>query len=157
MVKQYVYVDSAATLQDLVVVNGNKIRLDINGLLMGLSRYALISLIQLKYISQVDLDYGGMTLKISTDTTNQISLNKMDSTLAICQFEPTAGDTFNYKAPSNVFQLMIAGNVQQLELYFADNMGNVISLDDASFACVLELETPDVGLPVREYIKSIVA
>ena len=156
MVKQYVYIDTAAIANgDLVKkINNDTLRLNINGLLSDLPPYALVSLQQLEFISDIDLS-SGLVAKLKNGTSNQMNLNKTDSVLGVCTFEYTKGTFYHYKEPNVSFPLMISGNIQQLELYFADNENASIILTDKKLSMVLCIESPDPGGPQAEYRRAI--
>lgn len=155
MVKQYIYVDSAAALlNELVLFQGNHIKLNINGLLSDLPPYALISVKQLQFVSPNDFA-NGLILKITNGVSNQMNLNRRDSVLGICPFEYTKGTNYHFQEANISFPVMIAGNIQQIEIYFADCLGSEIALAGVTFCLVLEVETPDVGEPVKEYRKAM--
>lgn len=154
MVKQSIYFDTASTLLDLVNFGNNRLRINVNGLLNDIPPYALLRLCQLEFIAPGDLS-DGVIMKFAGDSSNHMNLNKNDSVLAICQFDYTKGTKYHYKQPEHSCQLQIAGNIQQLEFYFTDSSNQIIDLTDVLFACVIEVETPDVGEPVREYRKAI--
>jgi len=119
-------------------------------LLTSLPPYALISLHQLEYVTDTEIDQC-LVMMFSGDASNQINLNKTDSVLSLCKFDYTKGTNYHYIEPSNPMQTMISGNIQQLEFYFATSTGTILDLVDVSYAIVLQIETPDVGEPVREY------
>ena len=156
MVKQYVYIDTAAIVNgDLVkLINNDTLRLNINGLLSDLPPYALISLQQLELISDSDLP-NGLVAKLKNGTSNQMNLNKTDSVLGVCTFEYTKGTFYHYKEPNVSFPLMISGNIQQIELYFANNDNVPIQLTNVSLCIVLCIESPDPGIPQAEYRRAI--
>lgn len=156
MVKQYVYVDTKSELtSDLVTINNaEKIRLNINGLLNSLPPYALISLHQLEYITSTDVD-DGIVMMFSGDASNQMNLNKTDSVLSLCKFDYTKGSNYHYIESNTPMQIMVSGNIQQLEFYFVTSTGTILDLVDVTYAIVLQIETPDVGEPVREYRKAM--
>lgn len=156
MVKQYVYVDTkAGTSSDLVtIINAEKIRININGLLSSLPPYALISLHQLEYITSTEVNEG-LVLMFRGDASNQMNLNKTDSVLSLCKYDYTKGTNYHYIESANPMSIMISGNIQQLEFYFVTSTGTILDLVDVSFAAVLLIETPDVGEPVKEYRNAI--
>ena len=154
MVKQSIYVDSASRTLDLVTISNNRIRINFNGLLNDIPPYAMIRLLQLEYDSPVDLT-DGIIMKFAGDCSNHMNLNKSDSVLSLCVFDYTKGTQYHYKQPEITYQLMISGNVQQLEFYFSDLLNGILDLTDVVFGFVIEIETPDVGEPVREYRKAI--
>jgi len=156
MVKQYVYIDTkAANTSDLVtIINNDRIRININGLLSALPPYALISLHQLEYITATEVNTG-LIMMFSGDAANQLNLNKTDSVIGLCKFDYTKGTNYHYIESVNPMQTMISGNIQQLEFYFVDSEGTILDFVDVSFATVLQIETPDVGEPANEYRKAI--
>ena len=121
MVKQYVYIDTKAALtSDLVtIINNDRIRININGLLSALPPYALISLHQLEYITATEVNTG-LIMMFSGDAANQMNLNKTDSVLSLCKFDYTKGTNYHYIESTNPMPTMISGNIQQLEFYFVD-------------------------------------
>ena len=128
MVKQYVYVDTAATAGDLVSEQGgNTLKLNINGLLENLPPYVNVKLVQLEYITEEEL-MNGLVLKITRDASNQLNLNKTDSVLGICTFEYTrtpgggGNSAFHYENHTNNYPVTISGNIQELSFYFADTL-----------------------------------
>lgn len=160
MVKQYVYIDTKAgtsseTSSDLVkVINNERIRININGLLSSLPPYALISLHQLEYITSTEVNEG-IIMMFSGNASNQMNLNKTDSVLSLCKFDYTKGTNYHYIESANPMSIMISGNIQQLEFYFVSSTGTILDLVDVSYAIVLQIETPDVGEPTRDYRKAI--
>lgn len=155
MVKQFVYLDTASVESgDLVKLSNNVLRLSLNGLLMDVPPYAKVSLRQLQYISDSD-QADGLILKMKNGNGNQMNLNKTDSVVAICPFEYTKGTNYHYKEPNDPFPSLISGNIQSLELYFANCHNVVIPMTNVSFCMVLAVESPDVDAVQEEYRKAM--
>ena len=155
MVKQYVYVDTfAKASSDLITTSGNYLRMNINSLLKDIPPYINASVTQLEIISQDDLE-DGVVFKIKADSANQLNLNKVDSVLGILEFSYLKGTNHVYKNHRNQFNVTLSGNTSQLEVYFADSLGNVITLAGLEFMVVLEIETPDVGELNDDYRRAI--
>jgi hypothetical protein len=155
MVKQYVYVDTfAKDSSDLVTINGNYLRMNINSLLKDIPPYINLSVVQLEFISPDDLQ-NGLILKIKADSANQLNLNKVDSVLDILDFSYTKGTIHTYRNHHNKFHVTLSGNTSQIEVYFADSLGDIVPLAEKEFMIVLEIETPSVGLLTEEYRRAI--
>ena len=156
MVKQTIYIDNFSTdgNSDIITINAGAIRININGMLNDLPPYAMLSLKQLQFISNADLA-AGLIMVYKGPVTNQMNMNKGDPILAICPFDYTNGALYHYKAPEYGCQLMISGNIQQIEFGFKNVNNIAISLSGKLFGILLEIETPDVGDPVSEYRRAI--
>lgn len=155
MVKQTIYIDNhSSDNSDIITTTAQTIRININGLLTDLPPYAMLSLKQLEFISDVDLA-AGLIMVYKGAVSNQMNINKGDPVLAICPFEYVKGTNYHHKAPEYGCPLMISGNIQQIEFGFV-NVNNIpISLADKLYGIILEVETPDVGEPVAEYRRAI--
>jgi hypothetical protein len=155
MVKQYVYVDTfAKDSSDLITTSGDYLRMNINSLLKDIPPYINVSIVQIEYISPDDL-VSGVVLKIKADSANQLNLNKVDSALCLLEYSLVKNAIYFYKNHRNKFYTTLGGNTSQLEIYFADSIGNVIPLANKEFMIVLEIETPDVGELNQEYRRAI--
>jgi hypothetical protein len=155
MVKQYVYVDTfAKDSSDLITTSGDYLRMNINSLLKDIPPYINVSIVQIEYISPDDL-VSGVVLKIKADSANQLNLNKVDSALCLLEYSLVKNAIYFYKNHRNKFYTTLGGNTSQLEIYFADSIGNVIPLANKEFMIVLEIETPDVGELTEEYRRAI--
>jgi len=155
MVKQYIYVDTFAALSsDLTTISGDYLRMNINSLLKDIPPYINVSVVQIEYDSPDDL-VNGVVLKIKADAANQLNLNKVDSVLGLLEFSYTKGTNHVYKNHQNQFYTTLSGNTSQLEVYFANSIGDVVPLADKEFMIILEIETPDVGSLVQEYRQAI--
>ncbi len=155
MVKQTIYIDNySSDNSDIITTSAQTIRININGMLNDLPPYAMLSLKQLEFVSDVDLA-AGLVMVFKGAVSNQMNINKGDPVLAICPFDYVKGTNYHHKAPEYGCPLMIAGNIQQIEFGFV-NVNNIpISLADKLYGILLEIETPDVGEPVAEYRKAI--
>jgi hypothetical protein len=155
MVKQYVYVDTfAKDSSDLITTSGDYLRMNINSLIKDIPPYINVSIVQIEYISPDDL-VSGVVLKIKADGANQLNLNKVDSALCLLEYSLVKNAIYFYKNHRNKFYTTLGGNTSQLEIYFADSIGNVIPLANKEFMIVLEIETPDVGELTEEYRRAI--
>jgi hypothetical protein len=155
MVKQYVYVDTfAKDSSDLITTSGDYLRMNINSLIKDIPPYINVSIVQIEYISPDDL-VSGVVLKIKADSANQLNLNKVDSALCLLEYSLVKNAIYFYKNHRNKFYTTLGGNTSQLEIYFADSIGNVIPLANKEFMIVLEIETPDVGELTEEYRRAI--
>tara|TARA_R100000900_G_C3238837_1_gene144748 strand:- start:77 stop:550 length:474 start_codon:yes stop_codon:yes gene_type:complete len=155
MVKQTIYIDNySGDNSDIITITAQTIRINITGMLTDLPPYAMLSLKQLEFISDVDLA-AGLIMVYKGAVSNQMNINKGDPVLAICPFEYVKGTNYHHKAPEYGCPLMISGNIQQIEFGFV-NVNNIpISLADKLYGILLEVETPDVGEPVAEYRRAI--
>ena len=89
---------------DLVIINAQTIRIDINGMLSDLPPYAMLSLKQLEFISDADLA-AGLVMVYKGSVANQMSMNKGDPVLAICPFDHTKGALYlEKKKEANVHE-----------------------------------------------------
>jgi hypothetical protein len=75
--------------------------------------------------------------------------------LCLLEYSLVKNAIYFYKNHRNKFYTTLGGNTSQLEIYFADSIGNVIPLANKEFMIVLEIETPDVGELTEEYRRAI--
>jgi len=154
MVKQTIYIDNySSDNSDIITTTAQTIRININGMLNDLPPYALppyamLSLKQLEFVSDVDLA-AGLVMVYKGAVSNQMNINKGDPVLAICPFDYVKGTNYHHKAPEYGCPLMIAGNIQQIEFGFVNVNNIAISLADKLYGILLEVETPDV--PTLKY------